>query len=480
MSSTVPGLYPVILSGGSGTRLWPLSRALYPKQLQSLTSERTMIQETALRLVGTAGLAGPLIVCNNDHRFAIADQMQQVGVAPLSILLEPVGRNTAPAVAAAALLIAEQAPDGVMAVLAADHFIGNPAAFRSAIGQARSLAQDGRLVTFGIRPDRPHTGYGYIEAGDPVSGDARAVTSFREKPDAETARQYIDTGRYFWNSGIFVFSARRFLEELEKWQPDILVACRQAVAKARRDLDFIRLEEAAFATSPSISIDYAVMEKTRDAAMIPVDMAWNDIGAWNALWEMGGKDANGNVLLGDVIALDLKNSYIRTERTLVAAIGLSDILIVETGDAVLVVPRSRADEVKEIVADLKRRGRPEEQSHPRHHRPWGYYETIDVGNHYQVKHLMVKPGGRLSLQMHHHRAEHWIVVHGTGRITRGDQVTLLGPNESTYIAIGMHHRLENPGKMPLHLIEVQSGAYLGEDDIVRLEDVYKRGPEETK
>jgi mannose-1-phosphate guanylyltransferase/mannose-6-phosphate isomerase len=473
-------LYPVILSGGSGTRLWPLSRAMYPKQLQSLASPRTMIQETALRLHGQADIAAPLVVCNNDHRFAIADQLLEASVPALTILLEPVARNTAPAVAAAALLVAERDPDGLMAVLAADHYIADTAAFQAAVAAARALAQTGKLVTFGIKPDRAHTGYGYIEIGAALASGAHAVASFREKPDEETAARYVSSGKYLWNSGMFVFSARRFLEELAKYQPDVLDACRAAVSGSRRDLDFVRLDEKAFAASPSISVDYAVMERTRDAAVIPVSMGWNDIGAWNALWEMGDKDADGNVVMGDVIARDLHDCYVRTERTLVAAIGLRDLLVVETGDAVLVVPRSRADEVKEIVAELKKRGRSEEQSHRRHHRPWGFYESIDAGENFQVKHLMVKPGGRLSLQMHHHRAEHWVVVRGTGQVTRGDEVMLLGPNESTYIPIGMQHRLENPGKVPLHLIEVQSGAYLGEDDIVRLDDVYKRAPGETR
>jgi mannose-1-phosphate guanylyltransferase/mannose-6-phosphate isomerase len=475
----MPVLYPVILSGGSGTRLWPLSRSLYPKQLQALTSDRSMIQETALRLSGS-DTAGPVVVCNNDHRFAIADQLQHVGVTPEAVILEPAGRNTAPAVAAAAILIAERAPDAILAILPADHAILDLPGFRAKMAVAVKLASAGKLVTFGIKPDKPHTGYGYIESGEAIGDGAHKVARFKEKPDAATAAGYLASGRYHWNSGIFVFQAKTYLAELERLQPKILGACREAVGKARRDLDFTRLDEAAFAASPSISIDYAVMEHTAEAAVIPVDIGWSDVGAWNALWEIGEKNPDGNVLLGDVIARDTRDSYVRTERTLVATLGVSNLLVVETGDAVLVAARDRAEEVKEIVADLKRNGRSEEESHRRHHRPWGFYEGLDDGDNYQVKHLMVKPGGRLSLQMHHHRAEHWVVVSGTGRITRGSETMILGPNESTYIPIGMQHRLENPGKLPLHLIEVQSGSYLGEDDIVRIEDVYQRAANETK
>ncbi len=480
MNAPPNSLYPVILSGGSGTRLWPLSRALYPKQLQPLVTEKTMLQETALRLNGQAGVAAPLVVCNNDHRFAIAEQLQQLGIRPEAMLLEPVARNTAAAVAVAALYIAATDPEAILAVLPADHAIADTDGFRAAIAHATEQARAGRLVTLGIKATGPNVGYGYIERGASLGDGVYAVERFKEKPDAATAAAYVASDRYYWNGGIFVFSAARFLAELRRLQPAIVDACAASLDKAKRDLDFLRLDEAGFAASPNISIDYAVMEHTADAAVIPVDIGWNDVGAWDALWEIGSKDARGNVVIGDVIAQDVTNCYIRTEKTLVAAVGVSDLLIVETGDAVLVTPRSRAGEVKEIVAELKRRGRPEESAHPRHHRPWGYYETVDVGDRFQVKHLMVKPGGQLSLQMHHHRAEHWIVVRGTGKITRGEQTTIMGPNESTYIPIGMTHRLENPGRLPLHLIEVQSGAYLGEDDIVRYDDVYQRAADETK
>lgn len=479
-TASSPRIHPVLLSGGSGTRLWPLSRALYPKQLQPLVTGNTMLQDTALRLHGQPGVAPPIIICNNDHRFVIGEQLQAKGIAPDAIILEPVGRNTAPAVAVAALHLLGHAPDAIMAVLPADHAIADTTGFQTAIQHASLLAQQGKLVTFGIRASRPHTGYGYIERGAALGDGAYAVARFKEKPDAATAAEYLASGRYDWNGGIFVFRADRLIEEMERLQPAVMAACRLALARAGRDLDFLRLDADAFAASPNISIDYAVMEHTQDAAVIPVDIGWNDVGAWGALWDITAKDRDGNVVMGDAILRDVKNSYVRGERLLLAVLGLEDVLVVETGDAVLVADRKRAEEVKDIVAELKRRGREEEQSHRRHYRPWGWYEGIDDGDRFQVKHLMVKPGGKLSLQMHHHRAEHWVVVSGTGSITRGEEVVLLGPNESTYIPIGMKHRLENPGKIPLHLVEVQSGGYLGEDDIVRLDDVYKRAADETK
>lgn len=473
-------IFPVVLSGGSGTRLWPLSRALYPKQLQKLVSDQTMLQDTVLRLYGESETAPPIIVCNNDHRFAVADQLLQLRISPTSLLLEPVGRNTAPAVAAAAMLAAKRHPDAILVVLPADHAIADVAGFRAAMKRAVGAAQDGRFVTFGVKPTKPHTGYGYIECGDAVSDGILALATFKEKPDAKTAATYLASGRHLWNSGIFVFRADRYLAELERLQPQVLSACSAAIASGRRDLDFLRLDEANFARSPSISIDYAVMEHVKGAVVIPIDIGWNDVGGWGALWEVGEKDAQDNVLSGDVIVKNSSGCYIRSERELVTVLGVKDLVIVETGDSLLVASRDSAEDVKDIVAELKLRGREEEQSHRRHHRPWGYYESIDDGDRFQVKHLMVKPGAQLSLQMHHHRAEHWVVVSGTGRITRGQDNMLLGPNESTYIPMGMTHRLENPGKLPLHIIEVQSGAYLGEDDIVRMDDVYNRSADEVK
>lgn len=479
-SNTEGQIYPVILSGGSGTRLWPLSRALYPKQLQKLVSDHTMLQDTVRRLHGEASVEPPIVVCNNDHRFAVADQLLQLRVSPTALLLEPVGRNTAPAVAVAALLAARRNPKAILAVLPADHAIADIAGFRSAMTRAVAEAQRGRLVTFGVKPNKPHTGYGYIECGAATGEGVLALSRFKEKPDAQTAAQYLASGSYLWNSGIFVFRADRYLAELERLQPLIVSSCRAALDSARRDLDFLRLDEANFVRSPNISIDYAVMEHVQDAVVIPIDIGWNDVGAWGALWDVGEKDAENNVLSGDVIVKDSSGCYVRSERELVTVLGVKDLVIVETGDSLLVASRDKAEDVKEIVAELKRRGREEEQSHSRHHRPWGFYETIDDGDRFQVKHLMVKPGAQLSLQMHHHRAEHWVVVSGTGRITRGEQSMLLGPNESTYIPIGMTHRLENPGRLPLHIIEVQSGAYLGEDDIVRMDDVYNRSADEVK
>jgi len=472
-------LYPVILSGGSGTRLWPLSRAALPKQLLPLAGDRTMLQETVLRLAGLADAGAPLIVCNNDHRFLIAEQMRDIGVTPLGIFLEPVGRNTAPAAAIAAMHLLKQDADAVMLLLPADHLIRDVPAFHSAIGAGMQAVASGHLVTFGIVPEVPETGYGYIQQGAAIAqggaaGSARQVARFVEKPNRENAEKFLASGDYFWNSGMFLFSCRQFLDELAEFRPDILAACEQALAGGQHDLDFCRLDQGAFAACPSDSIDYALMERTRHAAVVPTDIGWNDIGAWSALWDVGEKDAVGNVTRGDVFLEGVSDSLVRAESRMVAAIGVSNLLIVETPDAVLVADKSRAQDVKKVVDYLKTSGRSEHEFHTRVFRPWGWYEGIDLGDRFQVKRIMVKPGEKLSLQMHHHRAEHWIVVSGTARITRDGLEELLCEDESTYIPLGTTHRLENPGRIPLHLIEVQSGSYLGEDDIVRFEDIYKR------
>ena len=468
-------IYPVILSGGSGTRLWPLSRAALPKQLLPLASELTLVQETVLRLDGLPDVAAPLIVCNEEHRFLIAEQLREVGIAPLGIYLEPVGRNTAPAAAVAALVLTRSDPDAVMLLMPADHLIEDVAAFHAAILEGMQAARSGHLVTFGIVPDSPHTGYGYIQRGEALTGTgAYRVARFVEKPDLATAETYVASSDHYWNSGMFLFPAQRFLDELRQLRPELVSACEQALERGQRDLDFNRLERAAFEACPSDSIDYAVMEHTRHAAVVPADMGWNDIGAWSALWQVATKDANGNVSRGDVYLDGVRDSYVRAESRMIAALGVRDLIIVETADAVLVADRARAQDVKKVVDHLKANNRSEHEFHTRVYRPWGWYEGIDAGDRFRVKRIMVKPGEKLSLQMHHHRAEHWIVVSGTALVTRDGQEQLLSENQSTYIPLGTTHRLENPGKIPLHMIEVQSGAYLGEDDIVRFEDVYKR------
>ncbi len=471
-------IIPVILSGGSGTRLWPMSRAALPKQLLPLVSEHSMLQETLLRLSGWPEVSAPVVVCGNDHRFLVAEQLREIGVAPLSIMLEPVGRNTAPAIAAAALHLRLQQPgeDALMLVLPADHVIRDVPAFHRAVQLAAVAAAGGKLATFGIRPSAPETGYGYIRLGEQLSGcdGVYTIDCFVEKPDLDTAVGYLASGDFFWNSGMFLFKPEVYLAELARLQPRIVEQTLQAFEGSYRDLDFCRLEQKAFAECPADSIDYAVMEHTGLAAVIPVDIGWNDVGSWSALWEVQGRDGNGNSLRGDVYTDGVQDTLIRAESRIVAVIGVKDLIIVETADAVLVVHKDSAQDVKKVVEHLKRNARSEHEVHSRVYRPWGWYEGIDAGDRFQVKRIMVKPGEKLSLQMHHHRAEHWVVVSGTASVTRGVEVTLISENESTYIPIGMTHRLENPGKVPLHLIEVQSGSYLGENDIVRFHDVYQR------
>jgi mannose-1-phosphate guanylyltransferase/mannose-6-phosphate isomerase len=474
---------PLVLSGGSGSRLWPLSRELYPKQLLPLIGERTMLQETILRLNGLQDLvAPPIIVCNEAHRFLVAEQLRQIDCQPAAIMLEPVGRNTAPAVAVAARhWLDVHAPDGrtdtVLLVLPADHLIRDPAAFQSAVRSAVNAARgQHQLVTFGITPTHPETGYGYIRAGAATADDNGMLTveEFVEKPDATTAQEYLGSGRYLWNSGMFMFSARRYLEELAAFNPEMGIACETACARAESDLDFLRLDRETFAACPSDSIDYAVMEKTQHAVVMPLDAGWSDLGTFSSLCEANDTDEHGNVTSGDVMMEGTSNSYVRAEHRLVATVGVKDHIVVETADAVLVAAKDSAQDVKKLVEALKAHNREEATLHREVYRPWGSYDSIDLGSRFQVKRITVNPGATLSLQMHHHRAEHWIVVSGTAEVTCGDRTFLLTENQSTYIPIGTQHRLANPGKLPLELIEVQSGSYLGEDDIVRFQDNYGR------
>jgi mannose-1-phosphate guanylyltransferase/mannose-6-phosphate isomerase len=461
---------PVILSGGSGTRLWPLSREHYPKQLLCLLGEQTLLQQTVARLDGAGNVAAPLLVCNEEHRFLIAEQLRQMGKAPADIILEPVGRNTAPALTLAALALLKHSPnDALMLVMPADHVIQNTAKFHSAVKEGSALAEKGRLVTFGIVPAAPETGYGYIKRGK-----GNEVEAFVEKPDAKTAAQYVASGEYLWNSGMFMMLASAWLDELNRFHPAMLEACKTAHEQGQRDADFYRVNAQAFGSCLSNSIDYAVMEETDRAAVVVLDAGWSDIGAWSSLWEASTRDAQGNVVQGDVYMHATRNALLISQHRFVAAIGLDDIIVVETPDAVLVVHKNHAQDVKEVVSRLKSDKRSEYQTHRRVYRPWGSYEGVDAGARFQVKRLVVNPGAALSLQMHHHRAEHWIVVKGTARVTRGDEVFMLTENQSTYIPLGTTHRLENPGNIPLEIIEVQSGSYLGEDDIVRFEDKYNR------
>lgn len=468
-------LIPVILSGGSGTRLWPLSRELYPKQLLPLVGRHTMLQDTAQRLQGLPAGA-PVVVCNESHRFLVAEQLRQQGITPQAIVLEPIGRNTAPAIALAALAAQARDSKALLLVLPADHVIRDRSAFQAAVRLALPAAEAGRLVTFGIVADRPETGYGYIRRGA-ADGGAEGVfriARFVEKPDAARAQEFLASGDYYWNSGMFLFRADRYLAELQQHAPDIAGAAAAAFAAAAPDLDFVRVDKPAFEACRSESIDYAVMERTTDAVVVPMDAGWSDVGSWSALHEALPADGRGNVFLGDVVAEDSDGCYLYAGSRLVTAVGLKDHVVVETKDAVMVAPRDRVQDVKQLVARLKAEGRYEHSLHREVHRPWGSYDSIDNGERFQVKRLMVKPGAVLSLQLHHHRAEHWIVVAGTAEITRGEEVFLLEENQSTYIPLGVKHRIRNPGRIPLHIIEVQSGTYLGEDDIVRFEDSYGR------
>ena len=466
-------LIPVILSGGAGTRLWPLSREMYPKQLLALTGKQTMLQDTAVRLAGIPGAAAPIVVCNEAHRFTVAEQLRALHISPAAILLEPAGRNTAPAVALAALKALQISSEATLVIAPADHVMRDVRGFQQAATTAAALAAEGKLVTFGIVAHAPETGYGYIRRNE-GEGPAYAVAQFVEKPPLEQAREFVASGNYYWNSGMFVFKADRYLAELEHFAPDILKASTAALQAAQTDLDFVRIDKAEFAKCRSESIDYAVMEKTKDAMVLPLDVGWSDVGSWSSLFDALPADEEGNVLQGDVLVHDTHDCYVHSTSRLVAAVGMDDHIIVETKDAILVAPKGRVQDVKDLVGKLKKSGRTESTLHREVFRPWGSYDSIDNGDRFQVKRLTVKPGGVLSLQMHHHRAEHWIVVQGTARITCNEKTFLLSENESTYIPIGATHRIENPGKVALHIVEVQSGSYLGEDDIVRYEDNYGR------
>lgn len=471
-------MIPVILSGGSGTRLWPLSRAKKPKQFLPLLNDKSMLQNTLLRLKGLPALESPMVICNEDHRFMVAEQLRELATEQADIILEPVGRNTAPAIAIAAVKAVADNPDALLLVLAADHAIRDIPAFHQAIELATPAAQQGKLVTFGIVPTCAHTGYGYIRKAEQTDASLTAevftVAEFCEKPDLATATGFVNSGQYYWNSGMFLFRASSLLAELKQFAPQIVTCAEQAMLKASRDLDFLRLDKTAFAASPSDSIDYAVMEKSANAVMVALDAGWSDVGSWDALWDVMAKDEQGNACRGDVLLEQCRNSYINAEERLVAVIGLDDVVVVETKDAVLVASKSHIQAVKNIVTKLQSYGRSEVDLHREVFRPWGKYDSVDNGNRYQVKHITVKPGAKLSVQMHHHRAEHWVVVSGSALVRNGDNEFLVTENESTFIPVGTIHSLENPGKIPLELIEVQSGSYLGEDDIVRFEDKYGR------
>ena len=477
-------LYPVILSGGSGTRLWPLSRAMYPKQFIRFHDQQgtSFLGATLARLPHDQGFNAPILLCNNDHRFLVREELERAGVEAKAIILEPVARNTAPAIAVAALRALAENPDAILAVMPSDHVVRDEAGFIAAVQAAAKVAGTGKLVLFGIKPDQPHTGYGYIRKGPPLKGAAGAfgVEAFVEKPNAATAKSYLKDGTYYWNSGIFVLNARVLIDEMTRLNPEIVVAATASLANAKPDLGFTRLDGEAFAAAPNISIDYAVMEKTREAAMLPIDVGWNDVGSWSSLWDIAPHDDAGNFVQGEAVLTDTRGSYIHSGKALVATIGVENLVIVDTPDALLVADRARAQDVSKLVATLRATGRREHEQHLRNLRPWGYFETLSLADRFQVKLLHVKPGAKLSMQMHHHRSEHWVVVQGTARVMIDGREQLVRENESVTIQATQWHRLENPGKVGLELIEVQLGSYLGEDDILRADDVYNRGPEETK
>ena len=469
-------IHPVILSGGSGTRLWPQSRTSYPKQFLKLVSDQSLLQETARRVSDAGIFAPPLMICNEEHRFLVAEQLREIGIQPRDIVLEPVARNTAPAVAAAANILSAEDKNALMLVLPSDHIIEDEVMFRSAIKTAAEAAADGALVTFGIKPTRPETGYGYIAGGDWLGTRERclSVENFVEKPDLPTAEGYLKNGGYYWNSGMFLFSAGAFLAECDAFEPEIRKGVEAAIDGAERDLDFLRLAAEPFTALPAESIDYAVMEHTSRAAVVPADIGWNDVGSWASLWEIGDKDASGNVIKGDALAIDSRSSFISSDGPLVTVLGVEGLAVIATMDAVLVLPLDRTQDVKTVIDKLKAERRDESSLHPRVYRPWGFYQTVHEGDRFQVKRITVNAGAALSLQRHHHRAENWVVVNGVAEVTKDDDTFILHENESVYLPPMAIHRLVNPGKVPLNLIEVQSGSYLGEDDIERFEDVYGR------
>lgn len=474
-------IHPVILSGGAGTRLWPLSRSMYPKQfIRFFDGSASLLGSTLMRLQPEGGFASPILVCNNDHRFLVSEELDRAGLKPAAIILEPVARNTGPAIAVAALVVAESDPEGILVVMPSDHLIRGEAGFVASVRQAASVAAGGKLVLFGIEPKTAHTGFGYIRRGAALGATAFEVDAFVEKPDLETARRYVDDRSYYWNSGIFVLKARTFLDELERFEPRILAAARASLAGAQHDLGFLRLDRAAFTQAPNMSVDYAVMERTAEAVMLPMDVGWSDVGSWSSLWEVADRDGDDNYARGEAFLEESSGLYVHSERSLVSTIGVKDLVIVDTPDALLVADRSRAQDVAKIVGRLKEAGRKEHEQHLRNYRPWGYFETLSIAPRFHVKLLHVNPGAKLSMQMHHHRSEHWVVVQGTAKVTIGDAEQLVRENESVYIIATQWHRLENPGKVPLELIEVQIGTYLGEDDIIRSDDVYRRDPDETR
>lgn len=474
-------IFPVILSGGSGTRLWPLSRSRYPKQFIRFAEDQALsfLQAACLRLPESEEIAAPMLLCNEDHRFLVREQLDDISVEPLRIILEPVARNTAPAIVTAALSALSTDPDAIIVVMPSDHVIEVTHRFADAVMQAAAIASKGRYVLFGIKPDSPHTGYGYIECGELLGrrNAARSVKAFTEKPNKKTAQEYLTKGGYFWNSGIFVLPAAEFLEEVSRLEPEMLTVCKASLASAQQDLEFLRLDKVSFAMNPSVSIDVAIMERTSKAAMLPLDAGWSDVGSWASLWSLAERDENGNAVVGTAVLEDSSNCYIHSTRSVMSAIGVKDLVIVETPDAILVADATRCQDVPKIVERLAKSNRKEHESHVRDYRPWGFFEVLNSGSRFQVKLLHIKPGGKLSLQMHHHRSEHWVVVKGTALVTAGNEQRLVSENESVYISATDWHRLENPGKVPLEIIEVQLGSYLGEDDIVRSDDVYNRAAE---